>query len=142
MWVKKIKRNKLNELINFFQDIALISVPAIASNIPVIPILLPKLSQADKTFIGMQSTVTGFGRTSDTAQSVSPFMEYVQLKVIANKECSSIYGRRIVTDDVICAKGIDKANNACIGGENFFFNNKAQQVEWSILIDMIYSEKK
>jgi capsule polysaccharide export protein KpsE/RkpR len=97
-------------------------VPTIASNIPtVVPVLLPKKSQADKTFVGMQVTVSGFGRTSDESQNVSPFMEYVQLKVIASKDCSSIYGRRIVTDDVVCAKGINEKFNACIGGEKWNF---------------------
>ncbi|KAG5673370.1 hypothetical protein PVAND_003426 [Polypedilum vanderplanki] len=101
---------------NLNNDISLIEVPTIAQNVPsVVPVLLPKRSQADKPFIGMQVTVSGFGRTSDASQSVSPFMEYVQLKIISNKDCAGTYGRRIVTDDVICAKGIDKNFNACIG---------------------------
>lgn len=92
-------------------------MPIIPSNIPATLVLLPKYSQADKTFVGAQATVSGFGRTSDTSNNVSPFMEYVTLKVIQNKECFDLYGKRIVTDNVLCAKGIDKMYNACLGGK-------------------------
>ncbi|XP_070503447.1 serine protease 3-like [Chironomus tepperi] len=100
---------------NLNNDIALIKVPIIPSNIPATLVLLPRYSQADKTFVGAQATVSGFGRTSDTSNNVSPFMEYVTLKVIPNKECFDLYGKRIVTDNVLCAKGIDKMFNACLG---------------------------
>lgn len=95
----------------------MIKVPIIPSNIPASLVLLPRHSQADKAFIGAQATVSGFGRTSDTTDNISPFMEFVTLKIISNKDCLELYSKRIVTENVMCAKGIDKKFNACLGGE-------------------------
>lgn len=103
---------------NLNNDIALIHVPLIASNVPTIsPVILPKLSQINQTFASMQATVSGFGRTSDAATTVNPILQFVQLKIIPNKDCLKFYGSKIVTDNVICAKGVDKDHNACLGGE-------------------------
>lgn len=103
-------------------DIALIHVPLIASNVPTIaPIALPKLSQANQPLKVIQATVSGFGRTSDTSTTVNHILQYVQLKLVENKECIKYYGSKIVTENVICAKGFDNDHNACLGGEKLMF---------------------
>lgn len=103
---------------NLNNDIALIKIPELPVNAPTIAhVLLPKYSQERHPFLNLRATVSGFGRTSDKS-NVNPFLDFVELKVITNKACSSIYGERIVTENVICAKDPSDINhNACIGGK-------------------------
>lgn len=45
-------------------------------------------------------------------------LNYVDMRVIAAKECANIFGSKIVTRNVLCAKGWSNArDNACLGGE-------------------------
>lgn len=102
---------------NLNNDIALIKIPELPVNAPTIGhVLLPKYSQEKHPFLNAKVTVSGYGRTADKS-NVNPFLDYVELKVIPNKACSAIYGEKIVTENVICAKDANDPNhNACIGG--------------------------
>jgi Trypsin len=100
------------------QDISLIKLPRVipfSKNIS--PVQLPSKSQVAATYLDHKSVVSGYGRTSDDAKQVSQTLNYVNMKVIANSECSKVFGSKIVTPNVICAKGLDDVkSNACLGG--------------------------
>lgn len=82
------------------------------------PIQLPKRSQAGLTYLSKHAVVSGFGRTSDNATHVSQNLNFVDMNVIGNPECKNIFGSKIVTNNVICARGVEKSNrNACLGGK-------------------------
>jgi secreted trypsin-like serine protease len=102
---------------NLNNDIALIKIPDLPMNAPnILPVRLPKRSQYNQTFIAVPAIVSGFGRTSDSSNNISPYMQHVQLKIIPNKECQKMYGSKVVNDNVMCAKGKDKKYAACLGG--------------------------
>lgn len=79
---------------------------------------LPTLAQANKNYINTKATVSGYGRTSDSATQVSHVLNFVDMRVIPPKDCASVFGTKIVTRNIICAKGWSNArDNACLGGE-------------------------
>lgn len=103
---------------NLNNDLALIKIPDLPVNTPTINnVYLPKYSQEKHPFLNLKATVSGYGRTTDTS-NVNKFLDYVELKIISKKACESIYGSKIVTDNVLCAKDPSDINhNACIGGK-------------------------
>jgi hypothetical protein len=104
---------------NLFQDISLIKLPVpIPFSKSVSPIQLPKVSKAREKYVDSQVLVSGFGRTSDNSTQVSKTLNFVNMRVIANIECSKIFGSKVVTTNIICARGWDdKSQNACPGGK-------------------------
>ncbi|KAF2881376.1 hypothetical protein ILUMI_24819 [Ignelater luminosus] len=50
-------------------------------------------------------TVSGWGKTSDASNSVSPVLNYVELDAISNPDCAKVYGSLTVTNGTICCKG-------------------------------------
>lgn len=112
-----IRQNK--SICNILQDIAIIKLPVnVLFGRTVSSVNLPSKSEANKTYMNAKTTVSGYGRTSDAASQVSHVLNYVDMRVIQTKECASIFGTKIVTRNVICAKGwANKQDNACLGGE-------------------------
>lgn len=100
------------------QDISLIKLPSpIPFGDSISAIQLPKLSQASTSFLNKHGIVSGYGRISDDSTHVSQNLNYVDMRVISKTECSNIFGSKIVTNNVICARGAEKSNrNACLGG--------------------------
>lgn len=101
------------------QDIAVIKLPLpITFSRSVQPIELPRTSEADTSFLNSQAVVSGFGRTSDSSNQVSQNLNFVHMRISASSECAGIFGTKVVTNNVICARGSDnKQQNACLGGE-------------------------
>ena len=86
-------------------------------NSKVSPIQLPKASDRFKNYVNSESVVSGFGRTSERSQ-ISKTLNFVNMRVVDNKDCLKLFGAKIVNENVICAKGwIAKNQNACMGGE-------------------------
>lgn len=50
-----------------------------------------------------QVTISGYGRTSDSSDTISDFLRYARLTTITNTECDQTFGE--VSDEVVCAKG-------------------------------------
>ena len=94
----------------------------------IAPIQLPRVSQLQDTYLDKNVQVSGFGRTSDNATTISHDLNFVNMKVISNAECSRIFGLRIVTSSVICSKGLEKNKNACLGGNINMINWILQNV--------------
>lgn len=86
-------------------DIALIhlSTPVQANNFIHI-IALPRLSQADTTFTGVQATISGWGRYLDSVDLLSDLLRYVDLSIMDNSGCSPFFGAAI-TPMKVCSAG-------------------------------------
>lgn len=105
---KKIEHPGFNSK-QLSNDIAVIKLPV---NIPlsnaVRPIQLPTKSMSKSTYLNERVRTSGFGRTSDDSKQISQMLNFVDLDVISKSKCADIFGSKIVTDKVICAKGIVK----------------------------------
>ncbi|XP_069970809.1 chymotrypsin BI-like isoform X2 [Penaeus vannamei] len=81
-------------------DIALIRLPSpvsLNSNIKTV-----KLPSSDVS-VGTTVTPTGWGRPSDSASGISDVLRQVNVPVMTNNDCDSVYG--IVGDGVVCIDG-------------------------------------
>merc|ERR1711911_158231 len=86
-------------------DIAIIKMPAPITYTDVIyPICLPSLDFVDPP-ANTKLELSGWGRPSDSASSISPVLRYTNVTTITNDECGSVYS--IINDNHIC---IDTSN--------------------------------
>jgi len=81
-------------------DISLIKIGAVQYSTNIQPISLPKIGTYS-SYAGQTAVISGWGRTSDTS-SVSTDLNYAYVPIIANSECSAVYGTAVVTNNVIC----------------------------------------
>ncbi|KAK7865647.1 hypothetical protein R5R35_006904 [Gryllus longicercus] len=72
------------------------------------------LATGSNLFEGSASRVSGWGKTSDASNSVSPQLNYVDLTIIANSVCAQTYGTLIVRSSTICASGTE-GRSTCNG---------------------------
>ncbi|XP_046400541.1 brachyurin-like [Ischnura elegans] len=90
---------KLQNSINYNDNIAPISLPPFSSNPP--------------SYENTQVIASGWGKTSDNAGGVSPTLQYTPLTTISNDECAQFYGD-LISESQICAKG-DNSQSTCNG---------------------------
>ncbi|CAB3379401.1 Hypothetical predicted protein [Cloeon dipterum] len=84
-------------------DIALLKLPTPLNLTDYINVVkLPPASDATKTFVGVNATVSGFGRFTNNS-TVSSYLNYVVLPVISNTECLSYYGSSVIDSTLCCA---------------------------------------
>jgi secreted trypsin-like serine protease len=97
----------------------LIKLPAkVPFNLSIQPVALPKASCAKFSYLDREVKVSGFGRTYDDSKHLSQTLNFINLRVISSSDCATIFGSKIVTKNVICAKGIVKEHHntgACMG---------------------------
>lgn len=90
---------------------ALIKLPRTIGLGPSInTIRLPRSSQQSATFVGVRSTVSGFGATSSNS-GVSQILRYVDMRVISNSQCAQTYGNSAIVNHVVCGLGWTNSNN-------------------------------
>jgi len=65
------------------------------------PICLPNRYYLDKTFVGEEVRVSGWGKTSDYQAGVSPVLKNTTVNVMSNGLCRAFF-RSIVTGNLIC----------------------------------------
>ncbi|XP_047486378.1 chymotrypsin BI-like [Penaeus chinensis] len=81
-------------------DIALIKLPSpVSTNSNIKTVRLP----SSDVSVGTTVTPTGWGRPSDSASGISDVLRQVNVPVMTNDECNSVYG--IVGDGVVCIDG-------------------------------------
>ena len=121
---------------NLNNDIALIPLQTpLTFGLHIQPINLPTLSQEESIFLNHRMVVSGFGKTSDTS-NVSKFLNWVNLRIILNDDCASIFGRKVVVPSIICARGWDTSNqNVCQGdsGGPGAWNNHGEWIQLGIV---------
>lgn len=101
---------------NAANNIALIQLN---SSVPLSPnvqiIRLPRRSQLTQTFAGVTGRVSGFGVTQNGG-SLSNQLIWLNMTVITNSECSSIFGTSVVQAATLCARGANSpTQNVCSG---------------------------
>ncbi|XP_069688740.1 brachyurin-like isoform X1 [Periplaneta americana] len=80
-------------------DIGLVKMSVTYSTY-ISPISLPPRSDQGNTFAGQSVRVSGWGINSDSATQLTENLQYVDLTVITNQECNSVYG--VITSGMIC----------------------------------------
>lgn len=89
-------------------DIALLRLNTRAAENNFVRIIaLPRLSQVDTTFTGVQGVVSGWGRYLDTVDSLSEILRYVNLNLLDNSGCSPFFGAA-VTPMKVCTSGANR----------------------------------
>ncbi|KAK7865650.1 hypothetical protein R5R35_006907 [Gryllus longicercus] len=84
-------------------DIALIDL---GQDMPLSNLVQPiALATGDDLFEGAAARVSGWGKTSDASNAVSPTLNYVDLSIISNAECRQTFGLLNVRASTICAQG-------------------------------------
>ncbi|XP_058450969.1 brachyurin-like isoform X2 [Malaya genurostris] len=78
---------------------------------------LPSADRTGETFVDAIATVSGFGRTSNTGP-VSPTKNWVNIRVISNAACQSVYGSAVVIASTVCGTGADAANQSTCQGDS------------------------
>ncbi|GFG36602.1 hypothetical protein Cfor_05815 [Coptotermes formosanus] len=86
--------------VNLYNDIALIRI---SSNISVTvsdfirPVKLPCRDPNPPDFDGVTARVSGWGQTSDAVTGVTDVLNYVDLLVITNTQCATVFGSYIIS---------------------------------------------
>ncbi|KAJ8942822.1 hypothetical protein NQ318_022836 [Aromia moschata] len=89
--------------VNLNNDIAVIRLPSSVRLTSAIQIV--SLAPANSgTFAGSQARLSGWGRTSDSSNSISPTLQTINLNVITNTVCSLVFGSTILSS-TICTSG-------------------------------------
>ncbi|XP_063538437.1 brachyurin-like [Cydia strobilella] len=89
-------------------DVAMIYLPTnVAFSTIIQPIALPSTTQLWDPFVGLWSTASGYGKTSDlqTGVSTASVVSQVSLQVISVAQCQLTFGHWIL-DSTLCTNGI------------------------------------
>nr|CAD7410269.1 unnamed protein product [Timema poppensis] len=96
-------------------DISLIKLPTSVPPSPFIfPVNLPSPSEVNMTFENRTALVSGWGRTLDNATSISDELNFVNLTILTNSECSESYVPGVVISSTVCARGTEQ-RSTCRG---------------------------
>lgn len=86
-------------------DIAVISIPTpLTFSSSIQSIRLPTNGQIGSTFRDVSAVVSGWGSTSH-GSGPSQILRWAGMRVIANGECSDVYGAEVIVNHVLCATG-------------------------------------
>ncbi|XP_017048726.1 serine protease 1-like [Drosophila ficusphila] len=94
-------------------DISLIKTPHVAFNSAIDKVKLPSISATPQTYEGNIATTSGWGYTSDYNPNLAGTLQYIDLEVISNTECESVYGA-VISDSNLCCK-TDNGISTCSG---------------------------
>lgn len=113
--IRRIRRAQQHEnfdIISFNNDIAILEMDKPVNFGPnVQPACLPDGSRSD--FSGAMSVVAGWGRTAEK-EATSPLLRMVTVPVWSLDQClNSGYGRKRITDNMMCAGYHDGKKDAC-----------------------------
>ena len=96
-------------------DVALIKLSEpVVFNEKMQPSRLPTKAQAEEEFSGYMSTVSGWGRFSDTSSSTSNELRFVSNPVLTNDVCAQTFGSSLIQKQQICMSGIN-GRSSCNG---------------------------
>ncbi|XP_049293928.1 brachyurin-like [Anopheles funestus] len=100
--------------VNVRNDIATVLLNApISYTARIQPVLLPEPTD-QRTFVNMQGTVTGYGRTSTVSTTMSRFLRYTLNPIITNAECVLYWSAFYVEDQNMCMS-VASGRSPCIG---------------------------
>lgn len=73
-----------------------------------------KFPRKIEEFVNVTVIASGFGKTNTTEQSIATALQFANLKTISNKDCKKTFGVFLITNNVICAIGLNK-ESTCQG---------------------------
>ncbi|XP_017484938.1 PREDICTED: serine proteases 1/2 [Rhagoletis zephyria] len=83
-------------------DISLIKIPSVSYTRRIQAVPLPAVASSYSTYAGDSAVISGWGRISDSATSVTNSLQYATVQVITNTVCASTFGSTYVTSGNIC----------------------------------------
>ncbi|XP_015034645.3 serine protease 1 [Drosophila willistoni] len=95
-----------NFIDHWVDDIALIRIPHVDFWSMVNKVELPSYGQRDDQFQDSWAVACGWGGTYD-GSPLPDWLQCVDLQVISNNECASVYGNTIVNTNIICVRVTD-----------------------------------
>ncbi|KAJ8918099.1 hypothetical protein NQ315_011556 [Exocentrus adspersus] len=99
--------------VTFNNDVGLIRLPnPITLNNNIQTVALAPASSG--SFVDARATLTGWGRLSDSSNTVSSTLHIVDLTVMANFWCARNYGSEVVIASTICTSGVSTSGS--VGG--------------------------
>lgn len=98
--------------VNLYNDIALIRV-AIGYTDFIKPVKLPCRNPNPPDFAGVTARVSGWGQTSDAVAGVTAVLNYVDLSVITNAQCATVFGSYVISS-TLCVSTLD-GHSTCNG---------------------------
>lgn len=116
-------------------DIALVKLPKkVEFNENIKPIRLPSKSEQGNTFKGVKGIVSGWGKDSDAATSISPVLRWEDDEIISNLKCKLQY-LFILKDSNICMSGANGRStcNGDSGGPLYIDDSDGQPTQVGIV---------
>lgn len=77
------------------------------------PALLPRSSERNKLYVNSMATICGMGIENQKTLTISTYLKFAELRVIAQADCSKYYGK--VEARVLCAKSPISNASSCPG---------------------------
>lgn len=71
---------------------------------------LPRAGQINQSFLGMQSTVSGWGNTGP-GTDMQHNLRWAQMQIISNTQCGWVFGQAVIASHVMCTLGVDQHGN-------------------------------
>lgn len=97
-------------------DIGLVELPRSAFfSTYISAISLPLGVEGTRSLIGLQATVSGYGRTTDLSQASSAVLNYATLPIINNSVCAATFGSPYVNEKHICLQSNTLLQSGCNG---------------------------
>lgn len=98
-----------------YNDIVLLVLPtALTFSRYIQPINLPPPEMSEKTFEGEIATVSGWGRFTDSSNSVSDVLRFTQNEIKGNAECFDLFGDFVI-DSTLCTITKTSQSGICHG---------------------------
>jgi secreted trypsin-like serine protease len=98
-----------------YNDIVLLVLPnAVEFTRAIQPINLPTTEMMKESFEGEIATVSGWGRFSDSSNSISDVLRYTQNEIKGNSECFVIFGDFVI-DSTLCTITKNTQSGICNG---------------------------
>merc|ERR1711937_801543 len=108
-----ITHEKYNSF-NLHNDIGLIHLPEKVNFTDILrPVCLPSHSEEDERWAGEEAQASGWGKPSDSADSISPVLREVTVDTITNLICALQFPT-IINHNIICISGHD-GKSTCNG---------------------------
>lgn len=97
-------------------DIGLVELPRTVSfSTYISAISLPVGVEGTRNLVGLQATVSGFGRTTDQSQASSAVLNYATLPIVNNSVCAATFGSTYVNDKHVCLQSNTLLQSGCNG---------------------------
>lgn len=97
-------------------DIGLVELPTSAHFTTYLSaISLPVGTEGTRNLIGLQGTLSGYGRFSDQSQSTAANLQYVTLPIANNTVCAGTFGANFVNEKHVCLLSNALRQSGCNG---------------------------